>query len=192
MATDAVPGADPKNLDTLSVGCWAEDAKQTSLVLVVGHEGGSVVFDLYDLDQQPPLFYRDAMIEEEFKRFFSVPPTGKSDIRWTWHDKTNFPWDRVMKRLSTKAPQHADVEEQLTVAQRVAQKLGLRGRKLAEEDITARSTDRRTRGMAVLEKIADVLGAVVEPVEITSERAALEPSTKTWRQRLTRRKGRGK
>lgn len=47
MATQAVPGADPKNLDDLSIGCWAEDEQGTSLLLVKGHEGGRVIFDLY-------------------------------------------------------------------------------------------------------------------------------------------------
>jgi hypothetical protein len=162
MATTAVPGADPRNLDDLSVGCWAEDAKGTSLIHVIGHEGGSVIFQLYDLEQDPPLFYQDAMLEKEFKGFFSVPPIGTSEVRWTWHDKTTFDWNRVMKRLSMKTPNYADVEDQLTITQKIAQTLGMRGRRLAQEDVTARSGERRDRVVGIMERIADAIEKVVE------------------------------
>jgi hypothetical protein len=162
MATQAVPGADPRNLDDLSVGCWAEDKDRTSLIHVIGHEGGSVVFQLYDLHEDPSLYYQDAMMEDEFKDFFSVPPVGSSDVPWTWHDKTTFPWDRVMKRFSGKAPQYADVQDHLSVAQKIAQKLGLRGKRLAKEEVTPQVEQRRNRGMAIIERIAESVGKMVE------------------------------
>ena len=113
MSTQSVPGADPKNLDKLDVGCWAEDKKGTSLLHVIGHE----VFQIYDLNERPPLFYQDAMLEAEFKSYFSTPPVGKSKTKWKRHDKTTFPWDRVMKRLSGKVPVHADVQDHMSVGE---------------------------------------------------------------------------
>jgi hypothetical protein len=161
MATQAVPGADPRNLDDLSVGCWAE-AKDGSLLHVIGHEGGSVVFQLYDLDEDPPFYYQDAMLEADFKQEFSVPPIGTSRVPWTWHDKTDFPWDRVMKRFSGKAPQYADVEDHLSIAAKIGRKLGMRGRRMAKEDLAARSGEGRDRGMRIIERLADAIGKVLE------------------------------
>jgi len=160
MSTHDVPGANPRNADNLDVGCWAEDEDQTSLINIIGHEAGSVVYQLYDLSEDPVMYYQDAMLEQEFKDFFSAPPTGDSDIEWTWHDKTTFPWDRVMKRFSGKVPQYADVEDHLSMAQRVAQKLGLRAKKMSEQEVTPHVEQQRSRGMAVIEKIAEALGSL--------------------------------
>jgi len=162
MSTHDVPGANPRNADKLDMGCWAEADGGQSLLHVVGHEAGSVVFDIYDLQQDPALFYRDAMMEAEFKEFFSAPPTGKSDVSWTWHDKTTFPWDRVMKRLKATVPIHADVKDTLTVAQKIAQKLGLRAQKLAEGDVTSKMDQQRRAGHEVIEPIAQALERVAD------------------------------
>lgn len=163
MATKAVPGADKKNFDQLAVGCWAEDDEaqdvQTSggsLLFVAGFENGQVVYQMYDLDNG--MFYSDAMVERDFKDFFSVPPIGKSKVKWTWHDKTAFPWDRVMKRFQRPVPQHADVLDHLSSAERVARDLNLRGRTLREDDVSHQVEDDRTRGMAIISSIAESLG----------------------------------
>jgi hypothetical protein len=161
MSTQDVPGANPRNLDELSEGCWGE-AEDGSLIHVVGHEGGSVVYDIYDLAEDPPVFYRDAMIEDEFKESYSVPPTGTSDVPWTWHDKTTFPWDRVMKRVSSKQSNFAEVREQLSIAQRIAQKLGIKSRKLVEEEVTPQVEVRRRRGRAIIDRVAEAIGEIVE------------------------------
>jgi hypothetical protein len=156
MATQDVPGANPRNADKLDVGCWAEADGGRSLIHVIGHEAGSVVFQIYDLDQDPVLFYQDAMRKKEFKKFFSSPPTGKSDIAWTWHDKTSFPWDQVMKRLSGKAPVHADVGDQLSMATRVAERLKLKGRKLDPRDVSPMVDEERVVG-TVMKRIGEAL-----------------------------------
>lgn len=161
MGTTAVPGAAKRNMDKLSEGCWGE-ADDGSLILVVGHETGSVVFDLYDLDQQPPMFFRSSLIEKEFKEAFSVPPIGKSLDTWTWHDKTTFPWNRVMKRFSDITPHYADVEDQLSIAQRIAQRLGVKGKKVAKEDITPNIEQKRSRGLAVAEAIGEAIAKIKE------------------------------
>ena len=162
MSTQDVPGANPRNADRLDIGCWAENKDDDSLIHVIGHEAGSVVFQLYDLNEDPVLYYQDAMIEQEFKDFFSAPPTGSSDVVWTWHDKKSFPWDRVMKRMSMKAPQYADVQDQLSVAQKVARKLGLKSKKLAEQDVTPKMDQQRERGLQIIERLATAIGKIVE------------------------------
>lgn len=160
MATNDVPGANPKNMDKLNIGCWAEDKDNTSLILIVGLEADQVVFDMYDVTNK--MFYRDTMLEKDFKSIFSVPPVGKSDVKWVWHDKTAFPWDRVMARFTRPVPQHADVLDQLTAAERVARKLNLRGRELAEEEVTPRVEQRQERGRGIIKRLADALNAFAE------------------------------
>jgi len=160
MSTNAVPGANPVNKEYLDRGAWAEDKDQTSLVHVIGKEAGSIVFQIYDLSEDPIIFYQDAMIESEFKNFFSVPPVGTSDVVWTWHDKTDFPFDRVMKRFSSKASHHADVKDQLSVAQRIAAKLHIKGKRLTEEDVSAQTEQERGRGLAIIDAIGDALSKI--------------------------------
>lgn len=162
MATNSVPGADAKNLDKLDIGCWAEDDQKTSLIFVAGRETGRVVYQMYDLVDG--YFYNDAMLEADFKSRFSVPPVGNSPHRWTWHDKTPFPWDRVMSRFQRPVPQFSDVEDQLSTAQKVAQALGLRGRKLTEEDVTPQVEQRRRRGYAIMDRIAEVVGRIMDDI----------------------------
>ncbi len=153
MATQDVPGAKASNGDTLAVGAWSEDKAGTSLMFVAGLENDQVVYQMYDLTNG--MFYQDAMLEKDFKKEFS----GKD---WTWHDKTSFPWNRVMARFNRPVPQHADVEDQLTTAGKVAKALHLRGRKLTEADVTARSEELRARGFEVMGTIAEAIGKFME------------------------------
>ena len=103
MATQDCPGANPANADVLAAGCWAEH-DDGSLLFVKGTENQQVIYELYDLAQQPPVYYQDAMREDAFKKAFSYPPVGSSPERWTWHDKTNFPWTKVMKTFFRSTP----------------------------------------------------------------------------------------
>ena len=160
MSTNDVPGANPVNKDYLDRGAWAEDKDQTSLVHVIGKEAGSVVFQIYDLTEDPIIFYQNAMIESEFKDFFSVPPVGTSDVEWTWHDKTDFPFDKVMKRFSSKTSHHADVQDQMSVAQRIAAKLKIKGKRLTEDDVSAHTDQERGRGLAIIDAIGDALSKI--------------------------------
>lgn len=106
MSTNDVPGARSSNNDVLAMGCWAE-AEDGSLLFVKSVEGGRVLFEMYDLAENPITQYVDGMTEIEFKKLFSYD-SKKTDIttgrgkkvpmtKWTWHDKTPFPWDRVIK-----------------------------------------------------------------------------------------------
>lgn len=134
MATEDVPGANPANADKLAAGCWGEH-QDGSMLYVKGTEGGQVVYELYDLAQDPVVYYQDAMRESEFKKAFSHPPTGASAEKWVWHDKTPFKWDRVMKTFGKPKPEVADVHETLSAAARVAASLRLRAQQLQPEDV---------------------------------------------------------
>jgi len=159
MATQDVPGASPANRDELHAGCWAEHA-DGSLIFVKGAEGGKVVYEIYDLAYDPPVSYTDAMEEGGFKKQFSYPPVGVSKDRWTWHDKTAFPWDRVMKRALRPRPETAFAEDQMTAAERVAQSLKLRAREVHEDAIRHNSDDFARKGLAVLDRIAGALDGI--------------------------------
>ena len=123
MSTEDVPGHNPANRDRLAMGCWAEH-KDGSLVHVESVEGGQVVFLIFQVAPEV-VEYRHAMDEEGFKTQFSGD-------RWIWHDKTPFPWDRVMRRFppGNKAP---SAEAQLSAALRVARSLGAQAQEVREE-----------------------------------------------------------
>lgn len=130
MSTKDVPGANPANADVLAMGAWAEHP-DGSLIVVESVEMGSVIYSIFDVAQDPVVEYRDAMREDEFEDAFSWDPDGDLDddvvpnIKWTWHDKTPFPWDRVMQVVSSGV-RHASAASQLNAAQRVAESLDLR------------------------------------------------------------------
>lgn len=133
MSTNDVPGYKKENMDVLANGCWAEH-EDGSLILVEGVEGGKVVYSIFDMAPEPPLEYRDTMAEHDFKRQFSWQPgvkTVPSNIKWTWHDKTPFPWDRIIDDFSGQKDVHA--VETMTAAQRVADSLKLRADKVTAE-----------------------------------------------------------
>jgi hypothetical protein len=162
MSTDDVPGANPVNADKLMSGCWAEH-DDGSLLYVKGTEGGQVVYELYDLDQDPPVYYQDAMREEAFKDSFSFPPVGKSAERWTWHDKTPFPWSRVMKTFDKPRPMHADVHDQISAAARVAQSLRLRAQRLTSEHVGSGAPRVVSKGgRGIIERLQRALDAFSE------------------------------
>lgn len=162
MATDDVPGANPANADKLAAGCWAEH-DDGSLLYVKGTEQSQVVYELYDLAQDPPVYYQDAMREEAFKDAFSFPPVGKSREKWTWHDKTPFPWTRVMKTFDRPRPMHADVHDQLSAAARVAQSLRLRAQKLTPEGVEAEAPRTLPKGArGIVERFERALAAFME------------------------------
>src|SRR5882724_11760310 len=99
MSTNDVPGLNPRNQDTLHAGCWAEHADGT-LLYVLSTENHNVIFELYDMsDPNAPIEFRDAMGQKEFEKKFTWDPKNPASVKWTWHDKTMFPWDRVLKKF---------------------------------------------------------------------------------------------
>lgn len=161
MATTDVPGANPANADVLAAGCWAEH-QDGSLLYVKGTENQQVVYELYDLAQDPPVYYQDAMREEAFKKAFSYPPAGASAEKWKWHDKTPFQWNRVMKTFDKPRPMHADVHDTLSAAARVAQSLRLRAQKLSPQDVEPQTERPARKGRAIIDRIQRAIDAFME------------------------------
>lgn len=144
MSTNDVPGANPANRDKLAAMCWAEH-RDGSLILVESVEpdvGGKsrVVYSIFDLGLVQPVEYRDAMPEDGFKKVFSWVPGDVEDdgddddlgkIRWTWHDKTPFPWSRVFDDFPA-GQRMASAVATRTAAQRVADSIGVRAQELRD------------------------------------------------------------
>lgn len=154
MATNDVPGANPINRDNLHTGCWAESASgDGSFIQVQGVEDGKIIYEIFDTTKSPIQAFRDAMPENQFKKTFSWDDKNTSSIKWTWHDKSEFPWHVLLKKglqsgnrtafgrdVITQASDIADTLQNIAAdplddgainaAQRVARDLGLRARDL--------------------------------------------------------------
>lgn len=134
MSTHDVPGANPANNDELAMGCWAEHT-DGSLVFVESTEGDRVIYSIFDMSRTPPVEYRDAMPTETFEdRFGRDNDVGP----WTWHDKTPFDWDRVIRTGVPDGVRAAFAEHTLSAAQRVADSLRLRGAEVDRETVVNR------------------------------------------------------
>lgn len=158
--TNDVPGANPANFDSLKTGAWAEH-DDGSLIFVKGVEGTKVIYEIYDLAQSPPVYYQDAMLEDDFKKAFSVPPTGTSAEKWSWHDKTPFVWGKVMKTFDKPRPVSADVHDMLSAAARVAQSLRLRAQKLTPEDVAPATEQTGPKaGSSIIERIQKAIAVL--------------------------------
>ena len=119
MSTNDVPGFEPRNKDELANGAWAEH-DDGSLLLVQSTEGGRVVYMMFDMSTEPITEYRDAMPEKGFKKTFSWNPKDKDSIKWTWHDKTPFPWDRVIREGASPGMHYVSADDHISAAERVA------------------------------------------------------------------------
>lgn len=163
MSTNDVPGHDPRNHDELAMGAWAQH-DDDSLILVESTEASRVIYSVFDMAHDPPIEYRDAMPEASFKKTYSWP--GSKD-KWTWHDKTPFPWEKIIKQFKdgpkSAAADHITTaaerirtsrERHSTAAQRVADELRLRGQELDRSDFE----DRMER---VLGKVAGMFERIV-------------------------------
>lgn len=132
MSTNQVPGARAANNDVLAMGAWAEH-EDGSLIFVESVEVGNVVYSIFDMAQNPPVEYRDAMPQSGFEDQFSWYPENDDDDKekWTWHDKTPFDWARVMRTFpaGTRA---VDASATMSAAQRVAQSLNLRAQAIVD------------------------------------------------------------
>lgn len=157
MSTNDVPGANPANNDELRAMCWAEH-KDGSLILVMSTEGNRVIYSVFDMSMKPIVEYRDAMPEKDFKQQFSWPKSGD---RWTWHDKTPFPWDKIIKDGAKDGLRHVSADEQISAAQRVA-----KSRKLLSQEFKPEEHEH----MLEQEKVRGVGGAVVSIIQEALEK----------------------
>lgn len=163
MATNDVPGNNPANADVLAAGCWAEH-EDKSLLYVKGTENNQVVYELYDMAQSPPVYYQDAMREDAFKKAFTYGPKGTSKEKWTWHDKSVFPWNKVMKTFDKPTPSYADVHDNLSAAARVAESLRLRAQNLTPEDVTPKTEQvlpKGSSGKVIIDRIQRAIGVLL-------------------------------
>lgn len=118
MGTHDVPSHKSAAADELMMGCWSEH-KDGSLILVESTEGGRVVYSIFDMEKSPIVEYRDAMAEGAFKVAFSWDPKDPNSQKWLWHNRTLFPWDRIIKAGGKDGVKHASADEQLNAAERV-------------------------------------------------------------------------
>lgn len=161
MSTHDVPGANSANQDRLAMGAWAEH-EDGSLIVVEAVEAGSVVYSIFDVAQSPPVEYRDAMPEDGFEDQFTWKATGKgskskTNEKWTWHDKTPFPWDRVMRDFPAGV-RTVSAAEEMSAARRVAESLQLRAGEVRERHgITPTMQRAATK---IMEGIAEAIGTL--------------------------------
>jgi len=132
MATNDVPGANPANGDSLSMGCWAEHEDGT-LIFVENTEGGRVIYSVFDLSRKPPIEYRDAMPIEGFKKRFTWKKDVPDSMLFRWHDKSAFPWDRVIEKGIPDGVRHACAEHQISAAQQIAERRSVIGKPVDPE-----------------------------------------------------------
>lgn len=128
MSTFDVPGANPANNDELRMGCWAEH-EDGSLIFVYSTEGDRVIYTMFDLAKDPIIEYRDSMNLKAFEKSFTWNSSKKNKVaeKWVWHDKTPFPWNRIIKDGAQDGVKIASAAGMMTAAGRVAESLRLRG-----------------------------------------------------------------
>jgi hypothetical protein len=154
MSHNDVPGHGTAKGEDLAMGCWAEHS-DGSLIFIEGVEKGRVIFSVFDFSNpQGVVEYRDMMNETDFEKKFSL---GNDDnLQWTWHDKTPFPWARV---IDTTKPgvRHATADDQLSAAARVAEsrKLRVRGGRLVRPEDYEHRVPRKSR--PIWEKIQNAI-----------------------------------
>jgi hypothetical protein len=118
------------------MGCHAEHADGSRL-FIEGTEGGLVTYSMFDMSRRPVVEYRDRMAEADFRVRFA-PDGGPKGYAWTWHDKTPFPWDEVIKEGATAGVRLAAAADQITLARQVADSLSLRAREIQSPELQAR------------------------------------------------------
>lgn len=101
MSTNDVPGANAANNDQLAMGCWAEH-EDGSYILVLSTENDEVIFSMFDTKDPTVPQFNDKLPRKEFERHFSWDSKNSKSIKWTWHDKTPFPWDLIIKHGASK------------------------------------------------------------------------------------------
>ena len=143
MSTYDCPGANPAYADELALGCWAENS-DGSLIFVESTENGRVIYSMFDVSTDPITEYRDSMPEAGFKQTFSYG-VGVSNIQWVWHDKTPFPWDRIIRLGARDGVRHAHAQELLTAAQRVAASRKVYGQPIDPEHYTHLAEVKRSK-----------------------------------------------
>lgn len=152
MSTNDVPGYNEDNHDELGVGCWAEH-DDGSLIFVESTEANRVIYSVFDMSKKPIVEYRDSMMEGAFKKTFSWDSKSKKD-RWTWHDKTAFPWDRIIKEGAKDGVRHVHADEIETAAERVRKSRDIiRGKNVDPRDVETRVAKLGEKAQNIIKKL---------------------------------------
>lgn len=153
MSTQDVPGHGSAKSDVLGMGVWGEHT-DGSLLFVESTEGGRVIYSIFDMAQTPIVEYRDAMPEKGFKEAFSYGNKhSKVDKGWRFHDKTPFPWDKVMSAGAKDGMRYASATDQLNAAQRVAESIEARGQNFDPDKWTHLRENVGRKGRTIIDKI---------------------------------------
>jgi hypothetical protein len=172
MSTNDVPGANPANSDQLRMGCWAEH-NDGSLIFVKSVEGSRVIYEMYDTSVNPIIQYTDAMKEEAFKKQFSWNPSDKNSIKWTWHDKTAFPWDRIIKHGARDGVSFASAQDQISAAARVALSMALSGKNIDKETMKHLVDSVTPHGQNIISKIQSAINDLPSDDKIAKKKAKI-------------------
>jgi hypothetical protein len=158
MSTNDVPGAKAANNDELAMGCWAEH-EDGSLILVESTEGNRIIYSIFNMSEDPPWEYRDAMPQDGFMDHYSFD--GKPDsIKWTWHDKTPFPWDRIIKEGIKDGTKFACADHLLTAAEKIKKDRELKGSPFKPDDAKQRMDRLGRAGMIIVDAIQRAIGTL--------------------------------
>jgi len=161
MATCDVPGANPSNHDELRALCWAEH-EDGSLILVESTEDDRVIYSLFDVSEVPVVEFRDSMRIGAFKKAFSWDPKNPASEKWTWHDKTLFPWDRVIRNGARDGLRHAHADDLLSAAERVRRARDIHhGRAVDEREVETRMDRPGDKAGAILDKLQRAIGELL-------------------------------
>jgi len=153
MSTQDVPGHGSAKSDVLGMGVWGEH-EDGSLLFVESTEGGRVIYSIFDMAQSPITEYRDAMPEKGFKQTFSYgSKNSKVDSGWVFHDKTPFPWDKIMSAGAKDGMRFASAEDQLNAAQRLAKSMEMRGSNFDADRFSHLRENVGRRGRTIIDKI---------------------------------------
>jgi hypothetical protein len=169
MSTNDVPGYNSNNRDELTMGCWAEH-EDGSLIFVESVENHRVIYSIFDMCKDPLVEYRDALSEDDFKKNFSWVDTttakksSKSlNLKWTWHDKTRFPWERVIKSGAKDGLRYACASDMMTAAERVAESLKLRAQAVSDRTHMVETTRSPSKIGGFLRTLANALDELDRP-----------------------------
>jgi hypothetical protein len=138
MSTNDVPGANAANGDELGMGCWAEH-EDGSLIFVESTEDDRVIYSVFDMATDPIVEYRDSMAIGSFKKTFTWDAKKSKADKWTWHDKTPFPWDRIIRAGAKDGTRFTHADDLETAAQRVRKSREIRrGKPVDEREVESR------------------------------------------------------
>lgn len=157
MGTYDVPNHKSAAADELMMGCWSEHT-DGSLILVESTEGGRVVYSIFDMEKSPIVEYRDAMAEGGFKKAFSWDPKDPKSEKWLWHNRTPFPWDRIIKVGGKDGTKHASADDQLNAAERVRRSREIHRGEPVDTEAAKRKVDTLTgKAKSILKRLQDAI-----------------------------------